>query len=179
MLPSHIYVVGDAAATGSWDSERSSKSVEEASGIYGDFLALLSAIAGVAYLTFAKAVRSEMSVTIFIFCVMLVGSLFVLLYIAADQEEPLEFDMDLYAGAFGWLDLRRLPYLIFLAVVCNMIGTMGFVRAMAHFDNVVIAVATLLEPLMASMIAFFFHVGLMVRSPQEVYCQRCIVESPR
>lgn len=33
---------------------------------------------------------------------------------------------------------------------------------MEHFDNVVIAVATLMEPLMASLIAFAAHAGLLV-----------------
>jgi drug/metabolite transporter (DMT)-like permease len=107
---------------------RDSEAIEEANGIYGDLLALTSAICGVAYLTFAKAIRSEMSVTVFIFCVMVVGSFFVLLFISAYQQEPLYFNMDKYAGVFGWLDQHRLPYLIYLAVVCNMIGTMGFVR---------------------------------------------------
>jgi hypothetical protein len=33
---------------------------------------------------------------------------------------------------------------------------------MEYFDNVVIAVATLMEPLLASLIAFVFHAGLLV-----------------
>jgi hypothetical protein len=32
---------------------------------------------------------------------------------------------------------------------------------MEFFDNVVIAVATLMEPLMASLIAYIFHAGLL------------------
>lgn len=34
---------------------------------------------------------------------------------------------------------------------------------MEHFDTLVIAVGTLMEPLMASLIAFAFHAGLLVR----------------
>jgi hypothetical protein len=33
--------------------------------------------------------------------------------------------------------------------------------AMEYFDNVIIAVATLMEPLLASMIAYAFHAGLL------------------
>ena len=58
--------------------------------------------------------------------------------------------------------MYRLPILLYMAVVVNMIGTMGFVRAMQYFDNVVIAVATLMEPLLASLIAFGCHAGLLV-----------------
>ena len=35
----------------------------------------------------------------------------------------------------------------------------GFVRAMQYFDNIIIAVATLLEPMIATMIAFGIGVG--------------------
>ena len=33
--------------------------------------------------------------------------------------------------------------------------------AMEYFDNIVIAVATLMEPILASVIAYIFHVGLL------------------
>ena len=35
----------------------------------------------------------------------------------------------------------------------------GFVRAMQYFDNIIIAVATLLEPMIATKIAFGIRVG--------------------
>jgi drug/metabolite transporter (DMT)-like permease len=49
--------------------------------------------------------------------------------------------------------------MIHIAVVCNILGTMGFVRAMQFFENVIIAVATLLEPMIATVIAFFVGVA--------------------
>jgi drug/metabolite transporter (DMT)-like permease len=36
---------------------------------------------------------------------------------------------------------------------------MGFVRAMQYFDNIIISVATLLEPMAATLIAFALGVG--------------------
>jgi drug/metabolite transporter (DMT)-like permease len=36
---------------------------------------------------------------------------------------------------------------------------MGFVRAMQYFDNIIISVATLLEPMTATLIAFALGVG--------------------
>ena len=96
----------------------------------GDCLALLSAVAGVGYLTFAKAVRSQIPVTLFIFGVMFFGSFLVLFYMLVDPYETVQFNMDKNVGVFGWLTVSdfRLPILIYLALVVNMIGTMGFVR---------------------------------------------------
>lgn len=159
-----VVVAFSGAILCSTDSEGSSeKSDSSSEAIFGDLLALASAVGGVTYLTFAKAVRSQMPVAVFMFCVMLFGSFMVLAYIAMTDGDNLEFSLDPYIGVFGWVDMTkgRLPVLIYLAVVCNLIGTAGFVRAMKYFDNVVIAVATLMEPLMASLIAFAFHAGLL------------------
>ena len=38
---------------------------------------------------------------------------------------------------------------------------MGYVRAMQYFDNLIIAVATLLEPVIATLTAVFLGVGLL------------------
>jgi drug/metabolite transporter (DMT)-like permease len=165
--------VGEAVATvlmGSSDGSSSSAAAASSSSsssstvpsIVGDMMALAAAIAGVAYLTFAKAVRPHMSVTVFMFSVLMSGSFLVLLFIVwTEGRDGLEWNMDPYVGVFGWLDLshHRLPVILHLAVIVNMIGTMGFVRAMKYFENVVISVATLMEPLMASLIAYSFQIG--------------------
>jgi len=147
-------------------SSSSSSSSSQVPAIYGDVMALGAAVAGVAYLTFAKAVRPHMSVTTFMFLVLFSGSFLVLLYISlTDGTESLDWSTDPYTGVFGWLDIskehHRLPVVLHLAVIVNMIGTMGFVRAMKYFENVVISVATLMEPLLASLIAYAFQIGLL------------------
>ncbi len=159
-----VFVAFSGAILCSTDSEESSEETDGPNlAVFGDMLALGSAVTGVAYLTFAKAIRSDMSVTLFMFCVMFFGSFLVLFYIALTDGHNLEFSMNPYIGIFGWLDISkgRLPILIYLAIVVNILGTMGFVRAMEYFDTVVIAVATLMEPLMASLIAVAFHAGLL------------------
>ena len=142
------------------DSEGSSEEGEHA--LWGDGLAFLSAVFGVGYLTFAKAVRSHMSVTVFMFLVMLCGSFLVLLFMMCSDIE-ISFSANPYDGLFGWLSWRpdRLLVAIWIVFVCNMVGTMGFLRAMQHFDNIIIAVATLLEPMVASFIAYELHVGVL------------------
>lgn len=128
----------------------------------GDLLASGSAAAGVAYLTFAKAIRSHVPVTFFMFMVMWVGSFLILLFMLATGTH-LTWSQDPFSGIFGWLTLEqdRLEIIIWIAVVCNVLGTMGFVRAMEFFDNLIIAVATLLEPMTAAFIAYAFGVGLL------------------
>ena len=54
---------------------------------------------------------------------------------------------------------NRLYILLYMAVVCHVVGSAGFVRAMAVFENIVIAVATLLEPITATLIAYGLGVG--------------------
>jgi drug/metabolite transporter (DMT)-like permease len=68
---------------------------------------------------------------------------------------------DPYNGLFGWCTLEghTIYIVLYVALVCNIIGTMGFVRAMEFFDNIIIAVATLLEPMIATLIAYVLGVG--------------------
>jgi drug/metabolite transporter (DMT)-like permease len=128
----------------------------------GDLLALASAVLGVFYLTAAKALRPHMSVTIFMFLIMVCGSFIVLLYMLISGVH-LTFDNNPMHGLFGWCNIRvdRFWLQLWIVLVCNLLGTMGFVRAMQQFDTLVIAVATLLEPMAASVIAYTLAVGLL------------------
>jgi drug/metabolite transporter (DMT)-like permease len=157
-----VIVAVSGASLCSKDSEQSSQEADLTNALFGDLLALCSAGFGVAYLTVAKVVRSEMSVIFFITCVMVVGSIMVLTYLIINPREMLSFDMDPFHGIFGGFNLshHRLEVMVYLAIVVNG-GSMGFVRAMQHFDTIVIAVATLMEPLAASFIAFICHAGLL------------------
>jgi len=112
---------------------------EEAKAIHnkallGDFMALGSAVFGVCYLTFAKTVRSHVSVTIFIFMVMLSGCILCFLSMTA-MGVPYTFDNDPQTGLFGWVTLvnHHVFILLYIAIICNVVGTMGFVRAMEYF----------------------------------------------
>ena len=129
---------------------------------FGDLLAMVSADFGVGYLTFAKAVRPATSVVTFMFLVMSAGSCLVLLYMTI-TDEHITADRHLYHGLFGWMSLRydRLPLEMWIVLVCNVVGTMGFVRSMQDFDAIIIAISTLLEPMVASVIATLLHVGVL------------------
>lgn len=132
----------------------------DSKAIIGDLLALGSAATGVLYLTFAKAVRSHMSVTVFMFLVMLSGSLLCFIFLLVAGVE-FSFDNDPHEGLFGWMSLHEnhVFILLYVAIICNVVGTMGFVRAMEYFENIIIAVATLMEPMIATLIAYVIGVG--------------------
>eukprot|EP00980_Cylindrotheca_fusiformis_P003854 scaffold858_cov123-Cylindrotheca_fusiformis.AAC.30 len=135
-------------------------SVPLAHGKLGDALALLSAVPGVLYITFAKSVRSKVPVTVFIFGVMIIGQLLILGFLVLTSPS-LQFNFNMYNGVFGWMNYHRLPVVLYMSIFINSVGTMGFVRAMEYFDSIVLAVATLMEPLLASFIAVACHAGLL------------------
>jgi drug/metabolite transporter (DMT)-like permease len=128
--------------------------------LLGDLLALSAGFAGLGYLTFAKAVRPHMPVTVFMFLVMVLGALLVLGFILATDSKA-SWSLDPHHGLFGWMTLvhDRLYVLMYIAIICNVMGTMGFVRAMQYFDSIIIAVATLLEPTAATIIAYAVGIG--------------------
>jgi hypothetical protein len=107
-----------------------------------------------------KAVRPHLSTTVFMFLVMVCGAFLVLTYMLL-VDMPVTFNNDPYTGLFGWMNLEgyRLYVLMHIALICNLLGTMGFVRVMQYFDNIIMAVATLLEPMAATLIAFALGVA--------------------
>lgn len=48
-----------------------------------------------------------------------------------------------------------------MVIICNMVGSMGYLRSTQYFDNLVISVATLLEPTVASFLAYSMGVGVL------------------
>lgn len=132
------------------------------STIFGDGLALISAIGGVFYLMFGKSLRSNMTVYVFMFLIMTVGSILALVFMLV-TEQQVSFSRQIDYGIWGWMNTRpdRLPLEIAMVVVCNLMGAMGYVRAFKYFDNLVISVAALMEPVVATFIAYVLNVGLL------------------
>lgn len=128
--------------------------------LHGDLLALVSAVAGVWYLVFAKTIRPHISLHIFMFLIMAIGSTLVLFSIMVLGIEH-SFDRDSEHGIFGWMNLSsdRLPLEIIMVTVCNILGAMGYIRALHYFDNLVITVAALMEPIVAELTAAALGVG--------------------
>jgi drug/metabolite transporter (DMT)-like permease len=133
--------------------------------LLGDILGLISAIAGCGYLVFAKSVRIHVALEPFMFMIMFCGSFMVIIVVVLVLQEPVTFDMNINHGVFGWLNLRRdrLPLELLTVLLCNLLGTLGYVRAMQYFDNLVISVAGLMEPVVACL--FLAAFGGMLPGP--------------
>jgi drug/metabolite transporter (DMT)-like permease len=135
--------------------------VDSSSTLYGDLLAIASALGGVGYLIFAKTIRPHMNLFVFMFSTMFLASIFTALFMILTKL-PYSFDRNINTGFFGWMNMTefdRLPLELVTVVVCNLMGTMGYVRAMKDFDNLIISVAALMEPVVATFIAYGLHVG--------------------
>jgi drug/metabolite transporter (DMT)-like permease len=132
--------------------------------LWGDFLALVSATGGVFYLVFAKTVRPHVSLFLFMFLIMFLGSTMILIFMfTLSTSIHITFDRNLVTGIWGWMNPQsdRLPLELTMVVMCNLFGAMGYVRAMQYFDNLVISVAALLEPAVAELTAVALGVGVL------------------
>eukprot|EP00986_Skeletonema_menzelii_P021373 scaffold34322_cov160-Skeletonema_menzelii.AAC.3 len=116
----------------------------------GNLLALLSSIGVSVYLTAAKNLRPKIDLFLFMFLIFVQASVFQLAYIIFSGQ-PYEYSTDDEIGLFGWTSLRkdRLFLELYVAVVCNGVGTAGYVAIMKYFDPVVVAMVMLMEPVVA------------------------------
>jgi len=130
--------------------------------LMGDGFALLSAFGGVGYLVFAQTVRPHLNLYMFMFFNMFQNSLYALLYIVASGQ-TYTIDLDPYTGLFGWLNFRpdRLPTDVVAVLLCNFFGVMGYIRMMHYFDKLIISVAGLMEPVVATLLAYGMGVGML------------------
>eukprot|EP00536_Pseudo-nitzschia_multiseries_P003414 jgi/Psemu1/301950/fgenesh1_kg.52_\ len=132
--------------------------------LIGDLLALVSAIAGVGYVTCAKTSRAHLPLFLFTFLTMAAGTVMVVVFQVAVLRERLTWDCDASYGFWGflvWNRFDRLRLEVVMVLICNLLGTMGYARAMPHFDSIVICSVQLLEPVIAEFLSYFAGVGVL------------------
>ena len=119
----------------------------------GNAVALSASFGTAAYLLFAKSLRSSMDIFVFMFAVMSLGSVCLVLYMSIN-EEAYTWDTDRNIGLFGWLNpnFDRLPLELYMAVVCNCVGTTGYIAVLKYFDPVVPSSVMLMEPVVGSLL---------------------------
>jgi drug/metabolite transporter (DMT)-like permease len=122
-------------------------------GMWGNIIAFSASFGTAAYLLIAKKLRPKMDLFVFMFVIMACGSMFLLLFMIASGE-TLTYDMHPVHGLFGWMNLQadRLPLEMFLAIVCNCLGTTGYIAVMKYFDPLVPATVMLLEPAIGALL---------------------------
>jgi drug/metabolite transporter (DMT)-like permease len=121
-------------------------------GMWGNVVALSVSFGTAIYLLIAKKLRPKMDLFVFIFIIMACGSMFLLVFMIVIGEE-VTFNMHPIHGLFGWMTLKadRLPLEMFLAIVCNCLGTTGYIAVMKYFDPLVPATVMLLEPAIGAL----------------------------
>lgn len=132
-------------------------------GCMGDLIAVISALGGTVYLVLASTVRARFpSVYVFVFMNMVISSFITLSFIVLTGED-ISFSRDIHIGMLGFLHTRydRLPLEMVMVVICNLTGSMGYLKSTIYFDNLVISVATLMEPVVASVLACVLGVGVL------------------
>lgn len=156
-------------------------------GCFGDLIAVISALGGTTYLVLASTIRARFpSVYVFVFMNMVTASMITLTFILLVGQE-ISVSRDIHIGLWGFMNLRydRLPLEMFMVVICNLTGeqketsfkvfrsctvvltavffkgSMGYIRSTQYFDNLVISVATLMEPVVASALACIVGVGVL------------------
>jgi drug/metabolite transporter (DMT)-like permease len=94
--------------------------------VYGDCLALLSAVGGLGYIMLGKSLRSHVEVYVFMTLNMILGNQMILLFMWLTGQE-FSFDRHIDHGVFGWAnwDPNRLPIELAVVFLCNIMGTMG------------------------------------------------------
>ena len=146
----------------------------------GNAFALVSSIAGVGYLTLAKEIRRKMTnLPLFLWSVMAGSSLYALVWISltttttttmtseTNDAQPggvpvVTWDANPNHGLWGWLSfarMDRLPLELVLVLLCNVGGVMGYAHCLQYLDPLVIAVAALMEPVVAEVLASLAHVS--------------------
>lgn len=99
--------------------------------VIGDLIAMVAAVAGVWYLVMAKTIRPYVSLYLFMFLIMAVGSSLVWVYIVLTGIEY-TLDRDVHHGLWGWMNLQsdRLPLEMTMVLFCNFCGTIGTYRTL-------------------------------------------------
>lgn len=123
------------------------------SAMMGNVVALSASFGTATYLIFAKRLRSSLDIFVFMFSVMFLGSLCLMIYMTI-VGEAYTLGMDIDIGLFGWLHLGfdRLPLEMFMAIVCNCMGTTGYIAVMKYFEPIVPASVMLMEPVVGSLL---------------------------
>jgi drug/metabolite transporter (DMT)-like permease len=131
--------------------------------LFGDCIALVAAFGGVGYLVFAKPLRSELDLFVFMTANMLVGTLLIILFMVVVLKEEITLDMDPETGLFGWLQpqLDRLPLEVIIVVICNMFGTLGYIRAMYVLCAGVFVCSCLLFGILLEILSTLYYCSLL------------------
>ena len=148
------YATSRTVATAAAGGAVVSFDTDSESSMQGNLIALSASFGVAIYLICAKNLRSSIDLGVFMFGVMSLGVVFLILYILLNDEE-ISWGLHPNHGVWGWLDpmrIDRLPLELYMALVCNCVGAMGYVAVMKYFDPIVPATVMLMEPFVGALL---------------------------
>ena len=119
----------------------------------GNSVAFSASFGTAGFLLIAKKLRPKMDLFVFMFAVMGVGSICLILFSLLSGQNT-SFGLHPVHGILGWMNLEadRLPLELYMAIVCNCLGTTGYIAVMKYFDPIVPATVMLLEPVVWALL---------------------------
>ena len=138
------------ASSGDDDDEDEANS-SRSRAMMGNIIAFLASVSTAFYLIVAKNLRPKVDLFLFMFQIFTLASIFLFIYMQqSGQECELSFHPEI--GFFGWMNpqLDRLPLELYMAIICNGVGTTGYIAIMKYFDPVVVSMVMLMEPVIAA-----------------------------
>lgn len=123
--------------------------------LVGDLAAFFGAVAVVGYFTAGRILREWMPLFIYALPVTLLAAILLGLS-SIIQEDVTFFGSTADYSVFGWVSTRWLPLVAYLAIGPGLIGHTGINGVLKWFSPFLISVCLVLEPLIGSLIGYFF-----------------------
>jgi drug/metabolite transporter (DMT)-like permease len=123
----------------------------------GDAVVLAGAFAGAGFLVLAKRVRDAVELSHLLLIQMAINLPIVVALAAAFENPNGAFflrPLDPAGGVFGWLTREQIAPQTFIAVFGTVVGTAGYVASLKYLAATVVAIAMLMEPVLATAVGW-------------------------
>lgn len=123
----------------------------------GDAVVLAGAFSGAGFLVLAKRVRDAVELSHLLLIQMAINLPIVVALAAAFENPGGAFflrPLDPAGGVFGWLTREQIAPQTFIAVFGTVVGTAGYVASLKYLAATVVAIAMLMEPVLATAVGW-------------------------
>ena len=142
------------SSVGEKNNDDSASSGRGSATVAGDAVVAAGAISGAAFLVLAKGVREEMELSLLVVLQMLVNLPISLTLAVALERCSFASPFDPRRGVIGWLTKAQIGKQLFISVCGTIVGTCGYIASLKYLAPTVVAIAMLLEPILAALIGW-------------------------
>ncbi|KJE88414.1 hypothetical protein CAOG_00072 [Capsaspora owczarzaki ATCC 30864] len=126
--------------------------------VIGDMIALVGSVGAVGYLVWAKRLRAEVPLFVYILPVNVLNAVLTLVLSVAMEGSSAGPGVPLAENAFGWLSQEFILGALYLGVVTGVLGMVAYAGLLNVVSPLVIAVVMLLEPAVGTVIGILLGV---------------------